>query len=159
MRRIAALVFFMLTGVCSSFSLNIDWDTLTNMAEVTQPTVVPAPEPELPNSYLSSGKIDPIVLESYARRFDLVFFISLPISFYLMMNIMQVKNQLIYLNGSLSEMDWNFVYWNTLLTSFLVAYQDNIFYYQKHPDIPLIPPAVKETSEVKVQLPVLSYRF
>lgn len=119
-------------------------------------------EPELPNSYLSTGKIEYPVPETIARRFDVVFFIAAPTSFVLTLNIMIIINN--YFNNSrpLDNNDWIYIYLNTLIIPLTVAYYDHVYMddqkllKEKYADIN---ENKKIIDRFRLDIPVYSFRF
>ena len=65
-------------------------------------------EPEIPNTYLKTGKIEVMPPTTTMRRFDLVYFIAMPISFYLTMGILNYKNQSFKRQDELNDIDWTY---------------------------------------------------
>lgn len=87
-------------------------------------------EPELPNNYLKNGIIEFPPPESKSRRTDVVFFVAVPITYYLTLNLLQLKNMYLIPGrgvGSVDDADMNYIYINTLILPLLVAYFDSIF--------------------------------
>ncbi len=67
------------------------------------------------------------------RRYDVVFFVAVPISFYLIMNVLMIKNAYFYEREGtfLSETDWNYIYLSTFLVPLFTAYYDQVYYRQR----------------------------
>jgi len=93
------------------------------------PRLVVSPPPALPNTYLVDGTNTQPFQESLWRRYDVVFFVAVPISFYLMMNILMIKNAYLYQTAGtyLSDTDWNYIYLSTFLIPLFTAYHDQVF--------------------------------
>ena len=69
--------------------------------------------------------------ETPLRRFDLVFFISMPIAYYLTYNFMDVvKRNMLTKDTYLLVTDWNYILFNSILLPAAIAYFD-FFYVQK----------------------------
>lgn len=129
MHKWAAIIvlsaFFWFIQSSNGFTLTIDTNELLNAKpEVTNISTKKVVEPDLPNSYLSTGKIDVDTSETIGRRFDLLYFIAIPVSFYLTQNVMQLKNIYFNNNAALDRTDWNFIYFNTLFIPLSIAYFD-----------------------------------
>ncbi|MCX7881902.1 MAG: hypothetical protein N2314_01635 [Brevinematales bacterium] len=96
------------------------------------PPLVVAPAAALPNTYLVDGTNTLPFQETSWRRYDVVFFVAVPISFYFVMNILMVKNAYFY--GSegryLSDTDWNYLYLITFLVPLFTAYHDQVYVRQ-----------------------------
>ncbi|OHD56478.1 MAG: hypothetical protein A2Y33_15230 [Spirochaetes bacterium GWF1_51_8] len=107
--------------------LTIDVDSLTNMQSVTNTPFFVTEEPEIPKSYVKTGKIEFSPEESIIRRFDIIFFVSIPITFYLTLNILQIANFNLKGSYGLDVVDWNYIYLNTLLIPLYVAFQDMLY--------------------------------
>ncbi|URA09855.1 hypothetical protein [Thermospira aquatica] len=88
--------------------------------------------PELPNTYLIKGTNTLPFTESTWRRYDVVFFVAIPISFYLIMNVLMIKNAYFYQQEGafLSDTDWNYIYLSTFLIPLFAAYYDQVHYRQ-----------------------------
>jgi hypothetical protein len=104
----------------------------TNQSQVEGkilPPLVATPEERLPPTYLVDGTNTAPFQETLWRRYDVVFFVAVPISFYLMMNVLMIKNA--YFHGSegtyLSDTDWNYIYLMTFLIPLFTAYHDQIY--------------------------------
>ena len=89
-------------------------------------TITITPAPQLPNTYLVDGTNTIPFQESLWRRYDVVFFVAVPISFYLFMNILMIKNAYFYQSAGnyLSDTDWNYIYLTTFLIPLFCAYED-----------------------------------
>lgn len=107
--------------------LTIDTNKLQNNTSVTNITTKSIVEEQLPNSYLATGKIQMEPPQSPGRRFDVVFFVSIPVTFYLMLNIMQLKNMYFFNSALLDNADWTYIYLNTFILPLAVAYFDYRF--------------------------------
>lgn len=84
-------------------------------------------EPELPNSYLSSGKIENIKPETVPRRMDLIYWIAMPAIYYFTITIMYTKNELVFNNINVDNADMNYVYLNTFMIPLAAAYFDYLY--------------------------------
>ncbi|MFN3659769.1 MAG: hypothetical protein ACK4TN_00855 [Brevinematales bacterium] len=93
------------------------------------PPLVATPEERLPPTYLVDGTNTTPFQETLWRRYDVVFFVAVPISFYLVMNILMIKNAYFY--GSegtyLSDTDWNYIYLMTFFIPLFTAYHDQVY--------------------------------
>lgn len=115
-------------------------------------------EPELPNSYLATGRIEYPVPETMARRFDVVYFIAVPAAFTLTLNLLIIVNNLYNNSRSLNDSDWEFIYVNTLVVPFSVAYYDNLYVnYQKVLKEKFSYNTIKDN--LRFDLPLICYRF
>ena len=149
MRKGLSVIFVFLFFINSSvsaltFDTNIIMSSPKNITNVAYSIV---PETEIPNSYLITGKIEPDPIESPIRRFDIMFFISIPITFYLTLNIMQIKNRTLYSFEGLTGTDWNYIYFNTLIIPLSVAFDDLVIMNSQN------------SSELNFQLPILQLKF
>lgn len=142
----ALLVFFIFLSTVNSYAyLTIDVDKLTNLQSVTNIPHYDVMEPEIPKTYLKTGKIEFAPEESVIRRFDIIFFVSIPITFYLTLNILQIANMNLRNDATLTTTDWNYIYLNTLMIPLYVAFQDMFFMtIQKVP-------MYNETSQPEIQ--------
>lgn len=130
MKKIA--IVFTLCSLISTgiFGLTIDTNELMSISSVTNIILMKIDEPEIPNAYLRTGDMSKIQFEppeTPLRRFDIVFFVSIPITYYLTLNIMQIVNREFGGCDMLSQVDMNYIYFNTLLIPLFVAYEDYIF--------------------------------
>ncbi len=108
--------------------LTIDTNNLKpNDESVTNIEAKSVPEPETPNIYLKTKKIEKIEPETPARRYDIVFFVAIPITFYVTLNLLTIKNQFVNNFQPLDNSDWNYIYLNTLLVPLTIAYYDYIY--------------------------------
>ncbi|MCX7820858.1 MAG: hypothetical protein N2258_04205, partial [Brevinematales bacterium] len=64
---------------------------------------------------------------STGKRFDAVYFISVPVTYYLTFNLLQQKNWYLRQSFSLDKSDEVFLYFNTFFLPFIVAYFDFVF--------------------------------
>jgi hypothetical protein len=142
----ALLVFFIFLSTVNSYAyLTIDVDKLTNLQSVTNIPHYDVLEPEIPKTYLKTGKIEFAPEESVIRRFDIIFFVSIPITFYLTLNILQIANMNLRNDATLTTTDWNYIYLNTLMIPLYVAFQDMFFM-----NIQKVP-MYNETSQPEIQ--------
>jgi hypothetical protein len=124
------LALFAISSMSFSRTIRIDTNELFLNPSVTNIATVRIREPELPNTYLRVGDLSKIEFEepqTTFRRFDIIFFISIPITFYLTLNILQIVNYNIMDTYVLTQPDWNYIYFNTLLIPMYVAYQDYLY--------------------------------
>jgi len=96
-------------------------------SEMTNPNIKTITEPPLPNSYLSSGKIEVEKPETVPRRMDLIYWIAMPAIYYLTTAIMYSKNELAYNSYYADNTDLNYIYFNTFMIPLAAAYFDYIF--------------------------------
>ena len=127
--KVLLCVFIFISTVSSYAYLTIDVDKLTNFQSVTNIPHFEVQEPEIPKSYLKTGKLEFAPEESIIRRLDIIFFVSIPITFYLTLNIIQIANMNLRGDAGISVTDWNYIYINTLMIPLYVAFQD-MFYMQ-----------------------------
>lgn len=125
--RVLLCAFIFLSTVNSYAYLTIDVDKLTNLLSVTNIPNYEVPEPEIPKSYLKTGVLEFKEEESILRRFDIIFFVSIPITFYLTLNIIQIANMNLRGDAGITVTDWNYIYLNTLMIPLYVAFQDMFF--------------------------------
>jgi hypothetical protein len=125
--KVILSAFIFLSTVSSYAYLTIDIDKLTNFQSVTNISYKEVQEPEIPKSYLKTGKLEFTPEESVIRRFDIIFFVSIPITFYLTLNIIQIANMNLRGDAGISVTDWNYIYLNTLMIPLYVAFQDMFF--------------------------------
>lgn len=94
----------------------------------------------IPNIYLKTKAFtNEVEEESLLRRFDLIYFISLPITYYLVLNIQLIKNNYYKKNITMYNSDYNYLYINVFTIPLANAYNDlrnnnkkgNIFYIEK----------------------------
>jgi hypothetical protein len=121
-------------------------DLLNNKNSVTNLEVRKVIEAEVPNTYLNPNE-KPQEPETKGRRYDVVFFIAMPVTFYLTLNFLQLRNAYFYNNTNLDAVDWNYIFLNALMIPFSVAYFDLIYvdeqnrikqlmsYYNNKPDL------------------------
>jgi hypothetical protein len=121
-------------------------ELLQNKTGVTNLEYKKILEPELPNTYLNPESKEIMEPETKGRRYDVVFFIAVPVTFYLTLNFLQLRNTYFYNNNPLGDADWNYIFLNTLMIPFSVAYFDMIYvdeqnkikellsYYDNKPD-------------------------
>ncbi len=86
-----------------------------------------AEEERVPNIYLKDGSTNLGEPLSPTKRFDAVYFISLPVTYYLTFNLLQQKNWYLRQSFTLDKSDELFLYFNTFFLPFIVAYFDYIF--------------------------------
>jgi len=126
------LLFFLVNNNFGLISLPLNEFDITNyltntsVTNISQKTII---EPQIPNTYLKTGKIEFMELESIARRLDVVFFVAIPITFYLTMNLLMLKNQYFHLTDPtfLYNGDWTYIYINTITVPIFVAYFDYLY--------------------------------
>lgn len=144
MYKIILLFLFCLTISSGLYSLDVDNSFLSNKTIITDEGPVgtdqdtnistnifakPMPEPFIPNTYLSSGKIVFTPTESFIRRYDIVFFVAIPVAFYLTMNLLELKNQVFYQdNGFIRNADYNYMYLSTLVIPLTIAFNDSVYF-------------------------------
>lgn len=112
------------------FTVETNWSFITN--DISNPALKPLSlyplEPaRIPNSYLKTGQLTNPDPETRFRRFDVVYFVAVPITYYLILNLMQVKNYWIASGRPLDSIDYNFILINTILIPFTVAYNDAVY--------------------------------
>jgi hypothetical protein len=160
-----SISLFLIVGLLSTTflskanaSITIDTNKLLNNPSVSNIVTKSVVEEELPNSYLATGKIQTEPPQTPGRRFDVVFFISIPVTYYLLLNIMQLKNMYFANSTPLDGVDWTYIYLNTFILPLAVAYFDYSYMEQQR--------RIKEELAwnghrdfFNVQLPVYSIRF
>ncbi len=118
------------------------------------PVWKPVLEPRIPNSYLSTGEIELEAPETALRRFDITFFVSVPITYYLFWNLFIVHNSLLR-NALPSFPSYNPVddkvqkrtlLLNTLLVPLFVAYKDYRYMQERTIEDEYNPYSVDEAS-------------
>jgi len=138
MNWIYPIVFYLLLFICtSSFSMNQhatmynnstnDSIRLTSITNID--FIIVTNKIEIQNTYLKTGIITNYKKESLLRRFDIVYFISLPITYYFLLNLIMIKNQLFFdmPSGSITDMDWNYIYINLIFVPLYVALRDYFY--------------------------------
>ncbi len=123
---ILLILFLHNTLLHSYLTVNTN-DLMKNEKAITNIEIKKVIEPELPNSYLSTGKIELEKPDTVSRRFDLVYFISIPVIFYLTLNFEAIKNQFTRNNSFVNDTDWDYIYFNTFVIPIVVAYFDNLY--------------------------------
>lgn len=137
MRFLKPAILFAFVFVCASVSYSNTNDAImiSNIiihTSITNTRYSVIHERELPNSFLRTGRIEFTEPETTLRRLDITYFIAIPITYYLMYNIMLLKNQYLYnvYYGGIDEMDKVdklFIYVNTLMIPLFTAYNDYIY--------------------------------
>lgn len=125
--------------------LSIDTNDLLLRNSVTNIRYQSIPEPMVPSSYLKTGKIEFQPPETELRRFDIIYFIAVPITFYLTLNVVFFLNSSfiardpgipnnVYPSISASPVQFRYVLMNTLLIPLFVAWEDLQYSRQHQPD-------------------------
>ncbi len=163
---LVVLASFLVTVLASrSYTyLTIDTNKLLQQLKddqsITNVRTKPIIESELPNSYLATGQIQTEPPQDPGRRFDIVFFVAIPVTFYLILNIMQLKNMYFFNSSLLDNADWNYIYLNTFFVPLAAAYFD-YQYMQKEleykQEMALNTKGFNDIFSLK--LPVLSFKF
>lgn len=114
-------------------------------------------EQEIPNSFLRTGKIEFIEPEKWYRRFDIMFFGSIPISYYLTYNLLLLKNEIFYQDytATLSKQDTIYMLANTFLIPLYVAFQDRFYIERRR----VIDDQQTTQTELHISLNILNNRF
>jgi len=103
------------------FATNITTNSVTNITgNITE-------EKRIPNIYLRDRTTNEIYLLTPGRRYDAVYFIAVPITYYMTYNLIQQKNWYLRKNYNLDAADEVFLYFNTFFLPLLVAYYDYTF--------------------------------
>ncbi len=84
-------------------------------------------EEKIPNIYLKTGSTNQTESLTPTKRFDAVYFISVPVTYYLTFNLLQQKNWYLRKSFTLDKSDEVFLYFNTFFLPFIVAYFDFVF--------------------------------
>ncbi len=84
-------------------------------------------EERIPNIYLKTGSTNQPESLTPTKRFDAVYFISVPVTYYLTFNLLQQKNWYLRKSFTLDKSDEVFLYFNTFFLPFIVAYFDFVF--------------------------------
>ncbi|MGC8765762.1 MAG: hypothetical protein ACP5QT_07740 [Brevinematia bacterium] len=83
-------------------------------------------EKRLPNIYLKNQTTEQHIL-SFARRYDAVYFIAIPVTYYLTFNLIQQKNWYLNQTYDMNRADELFLYFNTFFLPLIVAYVDYVY--------------------------------
>ncbi|MGL5721921.1 MAG: hypothetical protein ACRCY4_05950 [Brevinema sp.] len=125
------------------------------------------PAYELPKQYLLDGRTRTYPAENAFRRMDIVYFLSIPITFYLFYNLIQLINVANVATGNFNaalqrdtigftSSEWNFI----LMATFLIPSGVAIYDYVYVRDYPLLPPFDRaEFREVRMTFTVFRTRF
>ncbi len=115
MKRFIFLFLFVFVSLYSETN-----DSITNIeGNIVQ-------EKRLPNIYLKTGSTNEESI-SKGRRFDAVYFIAVPVTYYVTFNLLQQKNYYLRKNFNLDRGDEFFLYFNTFFLPLVVAYFDYSF--------------------------------
>jgi len=114
-------LFILIAGMVYSQPMAIDTNTLTNVETVE------VEETRLPNRYLKTQETNQPEPISFARRYDAVFFIAVPATYYIMFNILQQKNWYLKKTFTLDTTDETFLYLTTIFLPLIVAYVDYLY--------------------------------
>lgn len=140
--------------------LTIDTNKILNDKSITNVHTKPIIESELPNSYLATGIIQTEPPRDPGRRFDVVFFVAIPVTYYLLLNIMQLKNMYFFNSRLLDNADWTYIYLNTFFLPLATAYFD-YQYIEKEikykEEMALNPNRINDFFSFK--MPVFSFKF
>ncbi len=158
--RRAVLTLLCLFCVSTAYSaLTIDTNQFLKFTNtVTNIPTRPVVEPELPNTYLSSGQIQILPPEEPGRRYDVVFYVAVPVTFYLTLNILQLRNMYFFDGALLDNADWNYIFLNTLLIPLAVAFFDHQ-HVEREMRMREEMASVGRKDYFSLHLPVYSYRF
>lgn len=99
----------------------------TNYSSVTNIETLETEESRIPNRYLKTMETNKPEILSFARRYDAVFFIAIPATYYIMFNLIQQKNWYFKNTYSLDTADETFLYLSTLFLPLFVAYVDYLY--------------------------------
>ena len=141
-------ILFIIVGIAVinvfAYALNIDTNDLKlPPSSVTNISVVPVREQRIPSTYLKTGKIEFTPPETLARRFDIIYFSAIPISFYLTLNLLFIINNSPlfkvdsgiphgqYPSSQNTPVQFRYILMNTFLIPLFVAYQDHRFMIKK----------------------------
>lgn len=118
------------------FSLTVDTNEinfsgttidLSKKYSVTNISLYEIKEREIPNLYLSTGEMEYPEFETPTRRFDIIFFITIPVAYYLTYNLLLLRNDIIFQeeNREIDVIDQRQMWMNAILVPLFVAYQDH----------------------------------
>lgn len=136
-------------------------DQITNLSYELIPTY------ELPKQYIIDGRTKLYPKENTFRRADIVFFLAIPVSFYLMQNILNFINILNVTAGNyntdlgrdnfgFTSGEWNFL----LAATFLIPMGVSIYDYVYVRQYPLIPPFERnEIKEIRMNFSIYRVSF
>ncbi len=166
MRISLILGFVFLFSLSAHAYLKIDTNQLMLMPSVTNINVVPVPEPMVPSSYLKTGVIEFQEPETTLRRFDIIYFVAVPITFYLTLNLLLILNTSFIGNDPglinqgtsdplASQVQFRYILLNTLLIPLFVAWTD-YKYMKNHSPQTATPPL---TSGLNLGVNLVSISF
>ncbi len=167
MKKILLLVsLIMLALFQNSYAyLKIDTNDLKLKASVTNIQSISIPEPMVPSSYLKTGKIEFQTPETELRRFDVIYFIAVPITFYLGLNLIFILNSSFIAQNDTGlpagiypvndTVQFRYILLNTLLIPLFVAWED-LQYTRAHAPATTTPPL---SSGVNLGLNLVHFSF
>lgn len=113
------IILLALANLCFA----LESDTNSSTTNITGEISV---EKKLPNIYLKNQTTNQQII-FFARRYDAVYFIAIPVTYYLTFNLLQQKNWNLYQNYNLDRADEFFLYFNTFFLPLIVAYFDYVY--------------------------------
>ncbi|MGL5254177.1 MAG: hypothetical protein ACRC9L_04115 [Brevinema sp.] len=157
------IFLFFLIGFIAN-SLSAQTITSTRIANLEYELI---PTYELPKQYLLDGRTRTYPAENAFRRMDIVYFLSIPITFYLFYNFLQLINVANIATGNynaaltrdfigFTAAEWNFL----LMATFLIPSGVAIYDYVYVRNYPVLPPFDRqEFREVRMTFTVFRTRF
>ncbi len=144
MRYLLKFLFFFI--VLKNVSSGLEIDLEENNSSITNISGEISTKKRLPNIYLKDQTTNQQVI-SFTRRYDAVYFIAVPVTYYLTYNLIQQKNWYLRQTYNLDRGDELFLYFNTFFLPLIVAYFDYVYvkdYNKKNSPVqkyeqPLIP--------------------
>jgi len=141
MRYITFLIYFLLLISNTGYSQTVTTAAVTNLSYIS------IPQYELPKRYIVDNYSTLYPQENPFRRADIVFFLSIPITMFIMQNIINFINILnISLNNYNSDLgrdnfgfssgEWNYIISALVLIPFGVMIYDTVYVKQ----YPILPP-------------------
>ncbi len=131
MRRFFLFVLFIWIPAFGWSYLTLDTNQLallTNQVKKQTPLVVEPPY--IPSSYLKTGIMTTEPPESVLRRLDVMYFVTIPIIFYLTLNIIQQVEGNFNQNWAWpldDPVERNAIFMSTLMVPLVIAYKDYLY--------------------------------
>lgn len=141
MRYITFLIYFLLLISNTGYTQTVSTAAVTNLSYIS------IPQYELPKRYIVDNYSTLYPQENPFRRADIVFFLSIPITMFIMQNIINIINTMnISLNNYNSDLgrdnfgyslgEWNFIISALVMIPFGVMIYDTVYVKQ----YPIFPP-------------------
>ena len=144
MKNFLLILLFISITTLSTHALEINTnDLVLPPTSVTNISAIPVREQRVPSTYLKTGKLEFTPPETLARRFDIIYFSAIPISFYLTLNLLFIINNSplfsadsgiphgLYPSSKDTPTQFRYILMNTFLIPLFVAYQDHRFMIHK----------------------------